>query len=107
MPDFGVSSAGFSLKRLNDILNDMVADLSTIQDPVTGETLTPSLIDENDPLVQTANSLADALSVGWEQLQLACNQYDPLKSVGAGLSGLVQLNKIKRKVGSGSTVSVQ
>jgi uncharacterized phage protein gp47/JayE len=106
MPDFGVQSQGFVLKRLADILDDMVAELSLVQDPVTGEFLTPNLSDENDPLVQLVNSVADQLAVGWEQLQLAYNQFDPLKATGAGLSGLVQLNGIRRKAGFPSSVQL-
>ena len=93
---FGITAAGFVLKRLADILPDITGPLLTIIDPLTGETLTPNLADENDPLVNTVNSLADALSALWEQEQLAYNQFDPQKAIGAGLSGLVQLNGISR-----------
>lgn len=103
---YGVTGQGFILKRLNDIRNDMATALSTIQDPVSGEYLTPDLNDENDPLVQIVNSLSDQLSACWEQLQLCYNQFDPLKATGHGLSGLVQLNGIRRKAGTYSTVVV-
>lgn len=103
---YGVTDQGFVLKRLNDIRNDMATALSTVQDPVSGEYLTPDLNDENDPLVQIVNSLSDQLSACWEQLQLCYNQFDPLKATGRGLSGLVQLNGIRRKAGTYSTVVV-
>jgi uncharacterized phage protein gp47/JayE len=102
---FGITDTGFKLKRLADILADMKAALSTVQDPVTGEFLTPDLIDENDPLIQLVNAVSDELSVGWEQLQLAYNQFDPQKATGAGLSGTVQLNSIQRKAGTKATGS--
>ena len=103
---FGISDQGFTLKRLADILSDMQTAFSTVQDPATGEMLTLNLADENDPLVQAVNSVSDALSLAWEQLQLCFNQFDPLKATGAGLSGLVQLNGILRKPGSPSTVTL-
>lgn len=94
---FGVTDQGFVLKRLNDILTDFATALSTVQDPVSGETLTPNMADENDPLIQIVNASADALAAAWEQLQLCYNQFDPLKATGAGLSGLVQLNGLIRQ----------
>lgn len=103
---FGVTDDGFTLKRLPDILTDMQADLSTVVDPVTGETLTPNLADENDPLVQMVNSFADQMAEAWEVLQSAYNQFDPLKSTGAGLSGVVQLNGIDRQDGAATTVAL-
>lgn len=99
---FGISSTGFTLKRLNDILTDMRADLSTVVDPVTGESL--NLTDENDPFVQLLNATAAALADGWEQLQEAYNQFNPLTATGAGLSGVVQLNGIERLAGTPSEV---
>jgi uncharacterized phage protein gp47/JayE len=100
MTTYGITDAGFSLKRLSDILTDMDAALANVQDPVSGEYLTPNLLDENDPLVLLANAISDSLSVAWEQLQLSYNQFDPLKATGAGLSGLVQLNGLYRKIGT-------
>lgn len=104
MAEFGVTTTGFNRKRLADILDDLVEDLSAIEDPVTGEQLTPNLEDENDPLIQLVNAFADSLSVAWEQAEAAHNQFDPLKAIGAALSGLVQLNSIRRKAGTYSTV---
>ncbi len=101
---FGITDAGFSLKRLNDILADMKTSLSSVTDPKTGESLTPNLLDENDPMVLVINAFCDGLANAWEQLQLAYNQFDPLKATGAGLSGLVQLNGLIRKVGYPTTV---
>ena len=89
---FGITDQGFTLKRFADIRADIVANLSTVQDPVTGEYLTPDLTDENDPLVQIVNAITDELSVCWEQLQGAYNQFNPLAATGVALQGLVQLN---------------
>lgn len=106
MPEFGVTENGFVLKRLFNILADLRDALSTVADPITGENLTPDLADENDPLIQVMNSFADGLADAWEKLQAANNQFDPLLSTGAGLTGVVQLNNLRRLPGTESTVSV-
>lgn len=103
---WGLSPQGFILKQLADILSGLQSNLAPFTDPVTGETFTPNLADENDPLVLIVNALADGLSVCWEQLQLVNNQYDPSNSTGAGLRGLVQLNAITGNAGTYSTVVV-
>jgi uncharacterized phage protein gp47/JayE len=101
---YGITDEGFSLKRLATIISDINEALAQITDPQTGEVL--NLTDENDPLVNIRDALADALAVAWEQLQLAYNQFDPLKATGAGLSGLVQLNALTRHPGIYSTVTL-
>ena len=103
MSTFGITDSGFALKRLADILNDTVLSLQTVQDPVSLEYLTVDLADENDPMILTVNAISDSISVTWEQLQLAYNQFDPLKATGAGLSGLVQLNNLRRNLGTKAT----
>lgn len=103
---FGVTPQGFNLKRLYDIVSDINTRLSAIKDATTGESLTPNLENVNDPLIQVVQSLSDGLSVCWENLALAYNQYDPLKAVSEGLSGLVQLNGIRRIPASKSTATV-
>ena len=104
MTDFGLNAEGFVLKRLADIKADTVTALSTVTDPTTGETLNPDLTDENDPLVLIVNGLSDQLSVCWELLQALNNQFDPNLSANAALTGLVQLNGIKRQSGTYGTV---
>lgn len=103
---FGVQETGFVRKRLADILADLTAALAAVQDPVSGEMLTPSLADENDPLVQVVNAFGDALALAWEQLELTYAQFDPDKATGAALSGLVQLNALVRRAGTRSTVGL-
>ncbi len=106
MAEHGVTPQGFSLKRLADIRNDLVTALNEVTDESTNEKLIVDLADADDPLVQIIDSFSDGLSVAWEQLQFAYNQFDPLKSSGGGLSGVVQLNGIRRKNGTFSTVFV-
>jgi uncharacterized phage protein gp47/JayE len=98
---FGISPQGFVLKRLNDILSDMKAAMSLVQDPVTLETL--NIQDENDPLIQLMNATADQLSVAWEQLQYCYNSFIPSQASGNALSGLVQLNGLLRGLGEVDT----
>ncbi len=99
MSTFGITTRGFALKRLSDILSDMVVALSGVTDPATGESLTPDLLDENDPFIQQVQTTADAISLCWEQLQQSYNQFDPLLATGTALSGLVQLNGLERLAG--------
>ena len=106
MTDYGVTDLGFVLKRLNDIRNDLITALSDVTDPLSGESLTPNLEDEDDPLVQVVNAFSDVVAECWENLQLAYNQFDPLKASGAGLGGTVQLNGIRRRPGTYSQVVV-
>lgn len=107
MPTYGVTETGFSLKRLSDILSDIKSSLAGVKDPETGESLTPDLWDENDPMVQIINSFSASLAEAWENLQLTYNQGDPLKATGAGLSGLVQLNALERRPGTASQVTLE
>lgn len=106
MAEFGVTPQGFSLKRLADIRQDLVNALNTITDADTGEKLIVDLSDADDPLVQIIDSFSDGLAVAWENLQSSYNQFDPIKSTGSGLSGVVQLNGIRRKTGTFSDVLV-
>lgn len=101
MTVYGITDSGFTLKRNYNIITDIRSSLSLVTDPVTGETL--SLNDENDPLNQLANAVADQLSVCWEQLELAYNQFNPLSASGVPLRGLVQLNGILGQVGETDT----
>ena len=107
MAEYGVTPEGFILKRLADIRSDLVAALNEVTDESTGEKLIVDLSNEDDPLVQIVDSFSDGISVAWEQLQFSYNQFDPLKSSGAGLSGVVQLNGLRRKAGTFSEVVVR
>ena len=104
MTDWGLTDEGFNLKRLADIKSDLVTKLTTVEDPTTGETLTPDLENENDALVQAINGVSDLLSAAWEVLQSASNSFDPNLATKASLAGLVQLNGIKKKSGNYGTV---
>lgn len=103
---FGLSKAGFKLKRLRDILNDVKEKMLLVEDPDTGEKLQIDF-EENDPFIQFINLVCDQLAAIWELLNAAYDQFDPLKATGPMLSALVQLNGITRKRGSASSVMVR
>lgn len=107
MPDsqYGLTAAGFKLKRLREILNELQEKMSTVTDPDTGETLEVDF-NEDDPFIQFLNIVCDELSAIWELMNAAYNQFDPMKATGPMLSSLVQLNGIRRKEGRPSTVSM-
>lgn len=104
-PEYGLTSAGFKLKRLRQILDELQEKMSTVTDPDTGETLEVNF-NEDDPFIQFLNICCDELSAIWELMNAAYNQFDPMKATGAMLSSLVQLNGIRRKQGTPSSVSV-
>jgi len=103
---FGLTPAGFKLKRLRDILDDMKQKMLQVEDPESGERLQIDF-EENDPFIQFINLVADQLSTIWELLNAAYDQFDPLKATGPMLSALVQLNGITRKYGAASSVMVR
>jgi len=107
MATYGVTDSGFVVKPLSAILEDTRTALATVSDPVTGESLTPNLSNENDPLINIVNALCDGISVCWEELALCYDQFNPLKATGAGLAGTVLLNGIQKKAGSPTLVSAQ
>lgn len=100
---YGLTAAGFKLKRLHTILNEFQQKMSTVTDPDTGETLQVDF-NEDDPFIQFINIVCDQLSAIWELLNAAYNQFDPMKATGPMLSSLVQLNGIQRKAGKPSTL---
>lgn len=101
----GVTYDGFEAKRLADVLSDAEAELSTIVDPASGESLQPDFGSE-DPAMQVVQVPLDAVGTAWEALQLVWEQFDPSKAVGPSLSGLVQLNGITRQDAAPSTVTL-
>ena len=103
---YGLTQAGFRLKRLRAILDNVKQKMLQVQDPKTGQTLQIDF-DENDPFIQFINIVCDQLGTIWELLNAAYDQFDPLKATGPMLSALVQLNGITRKRGSASKVMVR
>lgn len=99
----GVTPQGFEAKRLSDILDDAEDQLSTIVDPVSGQTLQPDFT-SSDPAMQVVKVPLDAVGVAWEMQQLTSTQFDPNKSVGAFLRALVQLNGLTAQPAVASTV---
>lgn len=101
----GVTLEGFEAKRLADVLDDAEAQLSTIVDPTTGETLQPDFGSE-DPAMQVVKAPLDQVADAWEMGQATASQFDPRKAVGAFLRGLVQINGILAQPATGSVVTL-
>lgn len=91
----GVTDQGFVAKRQADVQSDAVEQLSTIVDPVSGETLQPNF-EAEDPAMQVVQVPLEGVGLAWEAMQLVYQQFDETKVTGASQSGLVQLNGIQR-----------
>ena len=104
--EYGLTSAGFRIKRLRQILTEFQDSLNTVKDPDTGETLQVNF-DEDDPFIQFVNLCCDELSAIWAVMNAAYDQFDPMKATGPMLSSLVQLNGITRKLGEPSIVIIR
>ena len=103
---FGLTEAGFRLKRLRDILDSVKEKMEQVEDPETHNKLQVDF-EENDPFIQFINLVCDEIATIWELLNAAYDQFDPLKATGPMLSALVQLNGITRKQGSPSKLYVR
>lgn len=91
----GVTDQGFEAKRLADVNADAIEQLSTIIDPVSGETLQPNF-EAEDPAMQVVQVPLEGVGLAWEAMQLVYQQFDESKVTGASQSALVQLNGIQR-----------
>ena len=105
MADFGVTSTGFTPKRLADIVDSLTARLQSVQDPVTGETLQFDPTDSS-VLANIVGIVAEEIAAVWSAAQLAYLQFDPRYNTGAGQSGTVQLNGIIRDPGHATVLSL-
>lgn len=105
MTAFGLSEDGFTPKRLNDVLTDAEANLSLVEDPVTGERL-QSDFSSSDPVMQIVQIPLEGVAENWQIGQVAYNQFNPSMVTGAALRGLVQINGIVHDVGTVSTASI-
>lgn len=91
----GVTDQGFEAKRLAEVNSDAIEQLSTIIDPVSGETLQPNF-EAEDPAMQVVQVPLEGVGLAWEAMQLVYQQFDESKVTGASQSALVQLNGIQR-----------
>lgn len=99
----GLTPQGYQIKRLNDVLTDAASSLSTITDPVSGESLQPDF-SSNDPAMQVVQVPLEGVGEAWQISQVAYGQFNPSIASSAALSGLVQLNGIERDLDVASTV---
>lgn len=105
MTTFGVTSTGFVPKRLADIRESLTARLQEVTDPTTGQAL--RLADGETSVIQQIRDIfSEELALCWDAAYLESTQFDPLYATGAGLSGLVQLNGITRKRGTGTVIAI-
>lgn len=99
MPN-GLSSTGFTRKRLDEIIADTNAEFSS----VFGDNLNVAPESPDGQIIgTTSGSQADL----WEVAEAVYNQFNPSAATGAGLSNLVQINGIIRHAASASTVTVR
>lgn len=100
---FGVTSKGFILKRLADILEEVTQELSLVSDDVTGETLQPDF-NSSDPVMELIKIPLGGNSNTWEALQIAFDQFNPDNATSANLDTLLQFTGLKRIAGTKSQV---
>lgn len=104
MSNYGMTGAGFVPKRLAEIRSDLIAKVSNIQDPTTGEY--PFInIDDDSVVAMIVGIFSEQLASAWEASYEAYKQFDPLQNSGPGQSATVQLNGITRRWGVGSELS--
>ena len=101
---FGVTPDGYNLKTLGDINEESQTALNQVTDPATGERLQVNLSDPSNIVTQIVSIPNEQIANGFLIDEAAYNQFDPLKSVGDGLSGLVQLAGLDRLGATASRV---
>jgi len=95
----GLSSTGFTRKRLAEIIQDMDADFKS----VFGDNLNTSPESPDGQIIgATSGSFADL----WEIAEGVYNVFNPSAATGVALSNLVQINGITRQAAIASTVSL-
>lgn len=102
---FGVTPAGFSQKRLSDVLSEAETNLALIQDPDSGEFLQPDF-DSADPAMQIVKVPLEGVGAAWEALSVVYSQFDRNKATQAALRSLVQLNGIEWRDGNASVCDI-
>ena len=95
----GLTSTGFTLKRLDEILAELNAGMKAI----FGDNLN---LDPESPDGQVNALMAESFADIWEQLQHVYNSHNPGLATGFSLSELVQFNAITRKQAIPSTVTL-
>jgi uncharacterized phage protein gp47/JayE len=103
MTDYGVTSTGFKVKRLADILADLKTKMETVIDPVSEESLQIDL-EDGSIISQQIGIFAEQISLCWQAAAAAALQFDPLANTGAGQTGTCQINGIIRSAGYPSVI---
>lgn len=100
MADFGVSEAGFTRKRLDDIRTSLHTQWRAIFGPNVD-------LSAGSPDEQLIAPFAGAMDEGWQALEAIFHSFRPSQATGAALSALVRLNGITRKPATKSTVTLR
>jgi uncharacterized phage protein gp47/JayE len=95
----GISSTGFTRKRLDEILADKNTDVRGVFGPDIN-------LDPQAPDGQINAAIAESDANLWELLELAYNAFNPNAAIGSTLDALVALNGIVRLPASKSTVTL-
>lgn len=99
MSDYGILPTGFSRKRLDQLLEELNAEVKTI----FGENFNVS---PESPDGQINGVISESNANLWELAEEAYNAFNPSAASGATLSNLVQLNGITRNPASPSIVQL-
>ena len=99
MSDFGISATGFNRKRLDQLLDEINAEMKSI----FGDNLNVS---PESPDGQVNGTISESNANLWEIAEEAYNNFNPSATTGIGLSNLVQLNGITRFPATSSRVNL-
>jgi len=100
VPDFGLTSAGFVAKRLDEIITDLNAGLVGIFGPNAN-------VDPDSPDGQLIGLFAGAVSEAWETVEEVATIFDPQAASGTLQSKQVRLNGLTRIAESFTLVTAQ
>jgi len=99
MSDFGISPEGFKTKRLDQLLDELNAEVKSI----FGDNFNVS---PESPDGQVNGVISESNANLWEIAEESYNAFNPSAATGATLSNLVQLNGIERLPATSSRVQL-
>lgn len=104
MATFGLDETGFTLKRLEDILQESRANAQLIFQDLVGPT---DFIDTSDSstIGRFINLFSLSDTILWEQAQLSYSALDPNTAIGVALDNIVQYGGVQRFPASYSTAT--
>lgn len=99
MSEFGITSTGFNVKRLDQLLSELDSEMKSI----FGDNFNVS---PESPDGQVNGVISESNANLWEAANKAYDAFNPSAATGVSLSNLVQLNGITRLPPTSSRVSV-